>query len=395
MRLIFGSILILLFVVNPVYGQLTELRVDSTSMSGDDIAEVIIGQDGVVEITSVAGNYEIRQKTSGPGDVAINSFSINTASNAVLAVNAAATLRWGTSDAVSCTASSSPVDALGDWNSTTVMGIAGPLTVNFPQAGILNIQLDCTGDNGSTDSKVVTAQVGSANISSFTITPSSATRGTNVTLTATWASDNTAGVGCAGSSNWPNSTALASSGSVPISVNNIQPGTQYTLTCFGEFDEDSKTIAIAVKEPQLVCSTTLTSDTTRDWTSIFREEFPGPSSEQVRITIPTRGYYAVKFNTGDLSDAGFLTNIEASGTSGYRYGSVSQCPGDFNVKDECQHKWGDTGGIFWDTDANDGRCILEQNTTYYWNMTFTDGAAPNSSRCIGSFCETYLQVSNR
>ena len=147
--------------------------------------------------------------------------------------------------------------------------------------------------------------------------------------------------------------------------------------------------------PQTCGTPSLTAATNREWTQVFRDAWPQPVSAQKRLYIPTRGYYSVSFNTGNVSDAGFFTNIEASGTIGYRLGAVSECPGDFNVQDECQYKWGGNGGIFWSTNDRAGYCQLKANTTYYWNLTFTDGINPDSSRCVGSYCETYFQVSNR
>jgi hypothetical protein len=333
------------------------------------------------------------------GPVAIASFTIDNENIVTIAVvGGSATLRWDTNDATTCSASTTPVDSLDDWNGTTVVEIAGEATVNFPEGGVFELQLDCLDIHNNSDSKVVTAQVGSAKMTSFTVTPGTAVRDTNVTLTLDWSSENTSVLGCMGSSNWPDSSTLAASGTQVIDVENIQSDTELTLTCFSEFDEDSSTVVMDVTDPLEDCKVTLTQDTIEDWGVLFGTRWPGPESEQKYREIPRFGYFAVKFETGDVVDNGFLTNIESAGTSGYRYGSVSSCAGNFNVADACQHEWSaDTGGIFWDTSpkAPSTKCKLEPNSTYYWNMTFTDGIDPQSSRCDGLFCYTIFQVSNR
>ena len=123
---------------------------------------------------------------------------------------------------------------------------------------------------------------------------------------------------------------------------------------------------------------------------MFSTPWPGPSQAQIRVGLPEFGYYAVEFATGSVVDAGLLSNIEASATHGIRLGAISETAGCFDVADEYRYVWGRSGGIVWDlTGENDG-CDLKPNTTYYWNMTFTDGINPDLSSCSGSYCETYL-----
>jgi hypothetical protein len=145
-----------------------------------------------------------------------------------------------------------------------------------------------------------------------------------------------------------------------------------------------------------VCDVTLRDNHTMPWATLFSAVFPNPLQGQERISIKRKGYYAVKFTTPAYADEGFLTNIEAAGTRGYRLGAVSRTKGCFDVAEDCTHKWGSSGGIFWSTAVNPPprRCKLLKNTTYYWNMTFTDGTDPESFRC-GTYCQTILQVSNR
>lgn len=397
MRFLKGVVLYLLVAASPLYAQLTEIQVDGSSIPGSDIAGITINQSGQVVVTSVAGvEYEIVEKEGDPNTtttVSINSFTLNGLITADLDVGSSATVQWGTSNAVSCAASVSSAVSLDDWNSTTVIGIAGPATVAFPEAGVYTLQLDCSGSDGSLASAVATARVGSVSVTSFTVSPTSAEKGADVSVTLTWSSQN-ATLGCAGSANWPNSDALPDFGTRTFNVSNIDQATEYQLTCFGGFDEDARVVSINVTEPVATCDVTLTSRTVKTWDSIFNADWPAPSSGQMRISIPDYGYFAIGFQTGNVVDAGLLGNIEASGTVGGRLGALSEIPGCFDVADECQFFWGRSGGIIWDTQGTADRCQLKPNTIYYWNMTFTDGSDPASSSCIGSACDTYLRVVN-
>ena len=142
------------------------------------------------------------------------------------------------------------------------------------------------------------------------------------------------------------------------------------------------------------CSTVTLQGHVFQWNSFFMDNWPGPKTQKKRVNIPETGYIALKFYTGKVQDEGAVASIEAAGTHGYRLGSISLCAGKFDVQTECQWKWGTHGGIFWDTTGLPDKCNLEANTTYYWNMTFTDGVDPNTSRCVGTFCETWLIAIN-
>lgn len=394
MRFLKGVVIVFLLAVSPLYAQLQEIKIDNSSVPGEDIASITINQSGQIIITSVTGvEYEVVEKVDTPGDVSINSFTLNGQSTADFDVGSSATVQWGTSDAVSCAASVSPIGSLNDWNATTTIGVTGPATVTFPAAGVFTLKLSCSGDNGSLATAVTTARVGVASITSFAVNPASVEVDTDVDVTLTWSSKN-ATLGCAGSANWPNSDSLPASGERTFSIASIDATQTYTLTCFGEIDEDSRVASLKVIEPTAQCDVTLTSRLVRTWSSIFNTDWPAPNQVQVRVSVPDSGYYALAFNTGDVVDAGLLSNIEASGTHGARFGALSEIAGCFDVADECKHFWGRSGGIVWDTEGVEGRCQLKPNTTYYWNMTFTDGFDPTSSTCLGSNCETYLMVVN-
>ena len=144
------------------------------------------------------------------------------------------------------------------------------------------------------------------------------------------------------------------------------------------------------------CSTVTLTGNQLTWSSFFKNIWPGPKTEKQRVQIPVGGYLAIKFSTRSVKDVGKLSSIEAAGTHGYRLGSVSRCAGDFIVEDVCKWAWGTWGGITWDTsgETDTGNCNLDPGEDYYWNMTFTDGVNPNSSRCIGTYCETWVIAGN-
>jgi hypothetical protein len=130
------------------------------------------------------------------------------------------------------------------------------------------------------------------------------------------------------------------------------------------------------------------------WDGFFAEAFPGPIYEAENARISRNGYVAIEFNTGTAVDSGRLKTTETTITSGRRLGSVSQCPGDFDVAPECTQQWGTGAILIWSTENYPGACQLDPYTTYYFNITFTDGFDPYSSTCIGDKCITEVNVSN-
>jgi len=357
-------------------------------MPGVDVASVSIDGEGVMTISSNNGDYELN-KTVSTGDVVINSFRINNLTTANLATGDTASVSWGTSNAESCVASTEPADQLSGWTSDTVIGTSGSEDVTFSPAGVYNLKIDCFGANGSTDTEYATAKVGAATITSFTVSPNTADTGSDVTLTFSWNSVNTSG-GCF--SNWT-AENLPSSGSDTISVTDIQPGKQYILECLNLFDQDEATVAVTVTDPVATCDVGLSSSKVRNWNTIFGAIWPAPVSRETRVSIPEFGYYAARFETGDVVDTGAVSTFEASGTAGSRILSISEIAGCFDVPRECKAE-GRTTGIGWNTTGSGGGCQLKPNTTYYWNVTFTNGYSPSSSTCAGTFCETYLWVIN-
>jgi len=238
---------------------------------------------------------------------------------------------------------------------------------------------------------------GAVAISSFTVSPLSLTEGESVTIS--WAALNA--TSCAASSNlvaW--SGAVQTSGSVATAINTA--GTYaLNLTCQGEAGPVSRTASVIVTAPvppdpkTTVCTAPTLSGTTVAWENFWKTAFPGPSYNNTNTAITRSGYLALEFNTGNIVDNGYLGTVGNTITSGVRLGAISECPGDFDVASDCTHIWGIGGGISWATNGTSSACELQPNTTYYFNVTFTDGSNSTSSSCTSSQCIATIQHFNR
>lgn len=137
------------------------------------------------------------------------------------------------------------------------------------------------------------------------------------------------------------------------------------------------------------------SGITLPWNEFYGIAFPNPGYANEYMTITNRyGYTALEFNTGNFVDTGSVMTVESTATSGSRFGSISQCPGDYDVAPECKFVWGTSGGIVWSTENYANACQLDPDTTYYVNITFTDGFDPTESSCNDSKCVTTVRVYN-
>ena len=232
-------------------------------------------------------------------------------------------------------------------------------------------------------------------ITSFLSSPSVITEGQSVNIT--WTSQNAATcTASGGAGNW--ATSVETSGSTDIVINGAGTYT-FTLQCIGDAGSDQKQLVVTVNippAPKSNCDAPSLGGVTTDWSAFWDgSAFPDPVFKDKFTAIPRNGYLAIEFNTGDTVDTGLLTSIESTATSGRRLGAISQCPGDFDVADDrCLHRWGVGGEIFWSTQGYSKACILEPNTTYYFNLTFTDGVDPASSECINANCITKVRAKN-
>lgn len=213
----------------------------------------------------------------------------------------------------------------------------------------------------------------------------------------TWSSQNaTTCSATGGTGDWANATAPLS-GSKAITIAAVGTYT-FILSCTGDAGTVQKQVNVTAAEPVIIddnCDPSPLSGVTVDWADFWNGvPFPNPVYANVFKEIPRNGYFAIKFNTADFVDTGLLTTIESTSTPGRRLGSISQCPGDFDVADECRQIWGVGGEIFWSTEGYYRACKLQPNTNYYFNVTFTDGVDPASSECKSVYCFTKLRTNN-
>jgi len=261
----------------------------------------------------------------------------------------------------------------------------------LPNTGQINIST--TGYTVTKDSTDPSDPV-AVSITSFSASPSTITEGGSTTVS--WSTQNADS--CAVSDN-----ADQLNGPVEVSgsaILTIATAGNYTLTltCQGSSGPVSRTISIAVNAPAPTPTTTCTasplSGVTKSWNGFWGLNFPLPGYANKNATIARSGYLALKFETGSIVDNGYLATVGNTITSGVRKGSISECPGDFKVTRACSHVWGIGGGISWATDGTANVCQLKPNTTYYFNITFTDGFDPKSSTCTSSNCIATIQHVN-
>jgi len=234
-----------------------------------------------------------------------------------------------------------------------------------------------------------------ATITRFFASPTVITAGQSTTIT--WESLNTSTCKATGGAPGWAAASVALTGSKSIVISDA--GTYaFSLECVGDSGTDLEVISVTANAPAPNtnnCDAPSLSGTTVQWAAFWNNiPFPDPLYANEFTDIPRNGYLAIEFNTANYVDTGLLTTIETTTTNGRRLGSISQCPGDFDVADECKHFWGTGGEIFWSTEGYSKACILEPNTTYYFNVTFTDGVDPASSGCTSSACITKMRAYN-
>jgi len=231
-------------------------------------------------------------------------------------------------------------------------------------------------------------------ITSFTATPDMIDEGG--TTTFSWSTVNAESCeATGGTADWTETEITLPSGSTDIAIGTAGTYT-FLLECQGvDNDQQTSSETVTVSDIPQFCDTVTLSGDIVDWSSFWTASFPGPTYENVsNIIIAQKGYLAIEFNTADFIDDGKITLLENPTTSGIRTGAYSECPGDFNVSAECKYSWGLGGGLRWATNGNLGSCELNPDTTYYFNVTFTDGEDLNTSTCNDSPCRINVQHAN-
>ena len=173
----------------------------------------------------------------------------------------------------------------------------------------------------------------------------------------------------------------------------------FTLTCTGPIGDPAvAAVQIQVDAAPPVCEDPDLTGETITWAEFWQDEFPdinlgvkpnGDPRDSRELQIFVTGYRAISFDTGNVSDTGLFESPDNIFVSGERVGVLSKCVGRFdNVPAACKFVWDtNSGGITWSTEGTLGACQLEANTTYYLNVTFTDGVDPDSTTCgVGEDC---------
>jgi hypothetical protein len=241
-------------------------------------------------------------------------------------------------------------------------------------------------------------------INSFTVNDTTILEGGSVTLS--WnTTDADACTPSLGGGGWGNKVITLPGGSTSVTLNTAASYT-FRLDCSNDTPSSTfRTVTVSVDSPIVdpgptSCPTPTLSGSTTQWQSHFGQSWPSPNYAEVVTAIPRAGYLAIQFNTGSVVEDGGVASIQHTSTHGERLGAISECPGDFSQRlpdtlSNCTELWYIGGGIKWNTLAGDqsGQCDLEANTTYYLNLTFTDGVSPNTDRCVSTLgCKTTIRV---
>ena len=363
-----------------------DVVIDNQSIPSAEIDAISISPTTGNIFVSTFDGYTITPVVVGSG-VAISSFTV---SQGTVVEGGSVTLSWNTQNAISCSASG----GTDGWDGSTVTLPSGTKSVTATTAGVYTFTLTCNGsDAGDTTSSqtiLTVTQPGGVAITSFAASPATIAEGDSTLLS--WNTENA--VSCTPSGGAGGWSALSIG--LPTATTTITIATAgtytFTLTC-----QDSSggqavaTTSVVVDVEPDACPTPALSGTTTTWASFWLQQFPDPRYDNRYATINRTGYLAIEFNTGDVVANGKLFTVETTVTDGVRLGAISECPGDFDVAPECDSVWGIGGGLGWATDGYVGACQLQPNTTYYFNVTYTDGVSGATTSCNSSPCITTIQ----
>ena len=392
MRKLNGLILIsaLTMVCSTVNAQM-RIVIDGQQIPTEDIASIVILPNTNEINVATTVSYIVAPEVVSD-NVAINSF---TSSSASVLLGQSVSFSWNTSNAVSCVAS----NGIDGWAGSSITLPSGSKSITTATLGSYTYTLSCdgaeTGDTATRSVVVNTTPADAVSISSFTATPDSITAGGTTNLA--WSTVNASScTPTGGTADWTSQQIALPSGSANLTIDSA--GTYiFNLVCQGPSgDQQTGTEIVTVNAGQQSCDQVTLAGNTVQWSTFWSTSFPGPTYENVtNWIVPQKGYLALEFNTGSVNDDGKISALENSSTPGIRLGSISTCPGDFtDVPAECTYQWGLGGGLRWATNGKLGACDLDSNTTYYFNITFTDGVNLNTSTCGGAPCRINLQHTN-
>lgn len=385
LALIFGS---------TAYAQTTpqmKVVISNHEIPGENIKSITISP--VTGDIFIATTIPYVVEPANSNAVTITSFQFDKPS---ITVGASTTLSWTTVNADSCTASG----GLAGW-ADTVFSVGGNLpngtsTFTGLATGVYSFVLSCQGLDGSTDEAAVDLTVTAAN--ALAINTFSAVPGTIVAGEKTKVSWDVANMqSCAPSGNlpeWANYTINASTGSLDITINTAATYS-LRLDCVGvNGDTGYKTASVTVNPATVSCPEPALAGSTITWKDFWGVSWPSPVYASKNLYLGLTGYKGIEFHTSNVADKGSLTTISNTYANGARFGAISECPGVFDVPDNCKASMGAVG-IVWSTGAaSSTECQLKPDTTYYFNLTYTDGLDPATSTCDSTNCITTVRVYN-
>jgi hypothetical protein len=376
------------FIVTSV--AMADVIVDGFVIDGSKIQSIDINPiSGDVTINSNANNQITVTVTSVGSSVSIDTFSLTPST---VLINGTTTVNWSVTNATSCVASG----GLDTWGGS-VNASGGSQQINVGStAGTFPFTLSC-GDGGTPEVAQVNLTITAdpvVSINSFSVTPSGIETGESVQVS--WnVSNATSCTATGGTGTWGGS--VNAGGGTQQVVINAAGNYSFGLNCSNASGSDTASDSVSVNNPTVGCDAPLLSGNTQTWSSIFGDAWPQTGSRTRDVLIPRAGYTALQFNTGNLQAFGHEITIEVTSNTGTRLGTISPCPGEFSaVPENCKESWGASRRLDWSTLTNpdSNQCALSPNTTYYLNLTFTNGRSSGSDTCGGttsSTCKTRLQ----
>lgn len=301
------------------------------------------------------------------------------------------TINWTLKDAASCVGT----DGTAAWQAFPFDGNNGSFAVApLATQGVYPFTLTCTGSTGDppTDTKTINVDVSvppPVQILSFNATPDTIEQGESTTLSWTL-QDAVSCTTSGGTAQWQALSISSLNSSVQITDLDSEGIFQFALNCDG-FAGDSAAAVTSVNVENLTCQTpTLDAGNNVSWLSFWGYDFPDSNATAISQAINTGHYLSVQFDTGNIVNNGRFIINDGPGTLATRLATVSRCIGRFEAVSECTHTGAgsatDQNRIDWATDGKTGACALEPNTTYFLNVTFTNGVNSDTDSCTTDDC---------
>lgn len=275
----------------------------------------------------------------------------------------------------------------------------------------------------------VAVSLADADGGALSISPSTVTQGNSFTVQ--W--DSRGAWECAGtgldSTTWNSNNPKPPSGSTSVDTDNLTVDNHtIELVCKNGPVSDIRTVSLTVQEPSTddggteglpaVCNDVTMLDQYSGWSQATDIQYSWGSDEpqtfeQIFASWPGSGntylvgikhkeYAAVRINTGNLDSASWgkiSTDLPAgwgSGSVGPNafISSISLCPGDIEPESPAMSSSGclkrvssTLHSLQWGGPNSGKQCILQPNTTYYYNIVYTDSPVgelpPSGADCLG------------